>query len=578
MSPDAAAPAGGADVVLLWHMHQPDYRDPRDGSFRLPWVLLHATKDYADMAAHLEVQPGMRAVVSFVPVLLDQIDDYVDQFATGRFRDPLLVALARPDGAPLGPALRQRLLGQCFAGNPERLIAPFPAYARLHAIALAAGPDAPRWLDDAFVDDALVWHLLAWTGETVRRASGVVQRLIAQGSAFGAADRHALLAEIAAVVTGLVDRYRALADVGRIELATSPAHHPIGPLLLDFGAAREARPDLPLPARDGYPGGAQRLDLHLDAAFASHARRFGAQPAGVWPPEGAVSDAFVRSLGARGVRWFASGSQVLDNSLARAALDVPPAARLRGWRLPFAPALTGFFRDDRLSDLIGFEYRNWHGSDAVAHFVAQLEAAAADAPRDVRPTIAVIVDGENAWEYYPYNGFFFLSELYAALAAHPGLRPRTFRDLVNARDEALGRGADDPAAPLPALVAGSWVYGDLTTWIGHADKNRAWELLADAKRACDEAMARGGPDAAAQQEMSRLLAVCEASDWFWWFGDHQPADAVASFDALFRDALRRLYALAGLAAPAALDVPVSLGNATAAHEGAILRATAEKAP
>ena len=445
MSPDATRPAGGADVVVLWHMHQPDYRDPRDGSFRLPWVLLHATKDYADMAAHLEAHPGMRAVVNFVPVLLDQIDDYAGQFATLRFRDPLLVALARPDAAPLGPALRERLLAQCFAGNPERLIAPFPAYARLHAIALAAGADGARWLDDAFIDDALVWHLLAWTGETVRRSSEVVQRLLVQGSGFSAADRSALLREIAVVVTTLVDRYRALAAAGRIELATSPAHHPIGPLLLDFGVAREARPDLPLPARDRYPGGAQRLDVHLDRAFASHAVRFGDAPAGVWPPEGAVSDAFVQALAARGARWFASGSQVLGHSLAWGGLDVPRGARLRGWRLPSAPGITGFFRDDRLSDLIGFEYRGWHGSDAVAHFIAQLEAAAADTPGDVRPVIAVIVDGENAWEYYPYNGYWFLSELYAGLAAHPTLRPRTFRDLADERDEALHRGAGDPA-------------------------------------------------------------------------------------------------------------------------------------
>jgi alpha-amylase/alpha-mannosidase (GH57 family) len=560
--------ARGVDFVLLWHMHQPDYRDPASGRFRLPWVLLHALKDYADMAAHLEAQPGMRAVVNFVPVLLDQLDDYAAQFASGDFRDPLLDALARPAGRAFDAEERKFLLAQCFAANHERMIAPFPAYAQLREFARLAGEGDPGgYLADAFIDDLLVWYLLAWTGETLRRSSPLVQRLMAQGRAFTPRDRHALLGFVGEVVAALPARYLALEAAGTIELTTSPAHHPIGPLLIDFACAREALPDMPLPQRDAYPGGAQRLAVHLDAALTSHVRRFGRAPSGLWPAEGAVSDAFVRSLAASGIAWFASGSQVLDRSLARAGMRIADIARMRGWRLPYAPHLTAFFRDDRLSDLIGFEYRRWHGGDAVKHFVGHLEAIAAAAPANVRPLVSIIVDGENAWEYYPYNGYWFLSELYATLVAHPAIRPRTFRDVLADQHVAVGE--------LPSLVAGSWVYGDLATWIGHADKNRAWELLVDAKRAGDAALASGALDAATQAELSRRLAICEASDWFWWFGDVHPAPSVATFDRLFRAELARVYELAGLPAPAALEVPVSLGSARAAHEGAIMRATAK---
>ena len=563
----------GVDVVLLWHMHQPDYRDPATGQFRLPWVLLHAIKDYADMAAHLEARPGMRAVVNFVPVLLDQLDDYVGQFAAGTFRDPLLVALARPEGRALDQDERAFLLAQGFAANHERMIAPFPAYLRLKEIGrFARDADAARYFSDAYLDDLLVWYLLAWTGETVRRASPLVQALMAKASGYTAADRHALLGAIGGIVTGLTGRYRALEEAGTIELATSPAQHPIGPLLLDLACAREARPRLPLPRRDAYPGGAQRLAVQVDEARASHRRRFGRSPDGLWPPEGAVSDAFVQAIAGAGFAWCASGSQVLDHSLARAGLDVPAAARLRGWRTPLAPRLVAFFRDDRLSDLIGFEYRRWHGSDAVQHFVGELEALAApDAAR--RPLVTIIVDGENAWEYYPYNGYWFLSELYERLAAHPSIRPRTFRDVVAEYDAAARDEGTDRAGELPSLVAGSWVHGDLSTWIGHADKNRAWELLIDAKRACDEVLQAGAVDAAGRAELSRRLAMCESSDWFWWFGDIHPADSVASFDRLFRANLARVYALIGRPAPAGLAEPVSLGNAAAAHEGAIMKST-----
>jgi alpha-amylase/alpha-mannosidase (GH57 family) len=556
-----------AEVVFLWHMHQPEYRDPASGRFRLPWVLLHALKDYADMAAHLEAQPRMRAVVNFVPVLLDQIDDYAGQFGTGEFRDPLLAALARAEGRPLAEEERTFLLAQCFAANHERMIAPFPAYARLRDLGKLAGEGDPqRYLGEAFLDDLLVWYLLAWTGETVRRASPAIQALMAKGSGFTAADRHALLDVVGEVVTGLIPRYRALEAAGTVELSTSPAQHPIGPLLLDFACAREARPELPLPQRDAYPGGLQRLRVHVDAALGSHARRFGRAPTGLWPPEGAVSEAFLHAVDRDGLTWYASGSQVLDHSLAHAGLDVPAAARLHGWRLPSAPGLVGFFRDDRLSDLIGFEYRRWHASDAVRNFVEELTALAEAAPGQ-RALVPVIVDGENAWEYYPYNGYWFLTELYATLAAHPSIRPRTFREVLAQGDDAL-------VGELPALVAGSWVYGDLTTWVGHADKNRAWELLVDAKRAVDEAIAAGRVDARTQAQISRLLATCESSDWFWWFGDYHPAESVASFDRLFRASLAHLYALIAAPAPPALAQPVSLGNTTSAQQGAILRSNA----
>lgn len=77
-------------VVFLWHMHQPDYRDCVSGQYYFPWTYLHAIKDYTDMAAHLEQHPGCKAVFNFVPILLEQIDDYThqlrDYFASGKPR------------------------------------------------------------------------------------------------------------------------------------------------------------------------------------------------------------------------------------------------------------------------------------------------------------------------------------------------------------------------------------------------------------------------------------------------------------------------------------------------------------
>jgi len=572
------APAAGLDFVLVWHMHQPEYRDGASGEFREPWVYLHAIKDYADMAAHLERNAGMRAVVNFVPVLLDQLDDYADQFATGKLRDPLLRLLAKEDEEPFTSDERAYALEQCIDANGDQLIAPYPPYKRLQELALAGagkGPGARDYLSDRYFADLITWYHLAWIGETVRRSSQLPAELMAQGGGFTGRARRALFELIATVVTDVVPRYRRLEQAGTIEIATSPAWHPLAPLLIDFACARDARPDVPLPQAPRYPGGRERLDHHIITALESHARRFGRAPDGLWPPEGGVSDDFVRAVAAHPVRWIASGSQVLANSLRRAGVDASSAAGAthRPFRLPeIAPNVLCLFRDDHLSDLIGFEYRKWHSGQAAAHFVGELEAIAAAAPAGTRPLVTAIVDGENAWEYYPYNGFYFLCDLYTRLAQHAMIRPRTGRDVIASRDNALVSGATDSTGTLPGLVAGSWVYGDFMTWIGSPDKNRAWDLLADAKAACDEALASGRIEPERQAALSRQLAVCEGSDWFWWFGDYNPAAAVARFDALYRANLTRLYEMIGAPPPAALAQPVSAGNATAVSEGAIRRA------
>ena len=113
----------------------------------------------------------------------------------------------------------------------------------------------------------------------------------------------------------------------------------------------------------------------------------------------------------------------------------------------------------------------------------------------------------------------------------------------------------------------------MTTWIGSHDKNAAWDLLAAAKRAADEALGSGRLTLHERDAVSRRLAVCEASDWFWWFGDYNPANSVERFDRLYRANLAHLYRLLRLPVPVALEAPISRGAATAHSEGAIRRAS-----
>jgi len=269
-------------------------------------------------------------------------------------------------------------------------------------------------------------------------------------------------------------------------------------------------------------------------------------------------------LGAHGFKWTASGGKVLMNSL-RGPEEDPQRTIYRPYRhVASAPDLALFFRDDRLSDLIGFEYAKWNGHDAAVNFVSELETIASKASSGETPLVSVILDGENCWEYYAYNGYYFLDELYRLFESHPLICTTTYRAYLSQ--------ASSGAAALDRITAGSWVYGNFTTWIGSADKNRAWDLLCAAKRSFDLVIASGRLDQEQTRAAYRQLAACEASDWFWWFGDYNPSFAVTSFDQLYRADLSNLYRLLNLPVPADLAHPISHGSGHPEAGGVMRRA------
>ncbi len=550
-------------VVLCWHMHQPQYRDLLSGDYQLPWTYLHAVKDYVDMAAHLEAVPAARAVVNFAPILLEQIDDYARQvqgfLREGvAIRDPLLAALVQPT-LPATVEQRMTLVKTCLRANEERVIARFTPYRRLADLAayMLEHSDALGYLRDQFIVDLMVWYHLAWLGETVRRKEDRVRHLVDKAQGYTLHDRRLLLEVIADQLGGVIARYRALAKAGRVELSTTPYAHPILPLLLDFACARDAMADARLPADDRYPGGEARARVHIQRGIETFERHFGFKPTGCWPAEGGVSAATLHLLEEAGFRWAASGESVLRHSLEKGALTAP-VCRHRPWRLP-AGQIATFFRDDGLSDLIGFTYAGWHADDAVANLVHHLENIARNCAAEPNSVVSIILDGENAWEYYPENGYYFLSALYQRLSTHPRIELTTFADCLKAGLQ---------PADLPVLVAGSWVYGTFSTWIGDRDKNRGWNMLADAKHAYDAALAAGELDAPRRRALAEeQLAVCEASDWFWWFGDYNPASAVSDFERLYRRHLTNLYQLLGREPLDYLAVPLSYGKGAPAHGG-----------
>jgi alpha-amylase/alpha-mannosidase (GH57 family) len=513
-------------VAILWHMHQPDYRDAVSGRTLLPWTCLHAVKDYGEMLRTAAAVPGARMTFNLVPIMLEQMERYL----TGEAHDTWLEAAQR-DPAAMGEEERAFLLNQFFSVHADRHIHPYRRYrelARRRGSAVTANVGA---FSDQDLRDLQVWFLLAWSGYHLRLQEPVAQ-LIRKGENFNERDKETLLAVYRKEMAAVFILYREMEAAGSIEISVTPYAHPILPLLCDTDIASQSTPGVRLPATPFRHSPDARLQVRLGLDMV--AERLDRRPRGMWPAEGAVSEEAVRLLHEEGALWAASDEEILAKSLPGGLHD-----RRRLYRPYSFAGLPLFFRDRDLSDRIGFVYAHWDSEKAAADLVAQLRHLAFMAPGGVIP---LILDGENCWERYAENGHPFLIALYRGILAEPTLRMATF-------SEAL---AEMEPLPLPRLAPGSWINANYNIWIGHPEENTAWDWLERARRETvrdEEVIAATSGEV---PEKIRHLLRAEGSDWFWWFGDDHVTAQADIFDHLFRRHLEALYRESGLPTPAYL--------------------------
>jgi alpha-amylase/alpha-mannosidase (GH57 family) len=548
------------DVAVVWHMHQPDYRDLATGEARMPWTRLHGLKDYYDMAAVLERFPAVHQTFNLAPSLVAQLE----AAARGEFPDPELSLFERP-AAKLGPEDRVELLRRFFQVNSETMLAPFPRYRELlERRGRGQGPAdlaavAPTFGEQDLRDLQILFHL-AWVDPTIRDADETLATLAAKGRDFSEVDKQRLAERMRAVLGAIVPLHRRLVDRGQIEVSTSPFYHPILPLLCDTNVAREPLPDLRLPTRRfAHPEDAA---AHLERAQAFMRERIGRPILGLWPSEGAVSEAILPLVARAGFRWLASDEAILARSLGTHFAGAGEGARARlaalyqpyRLRRPGGVDLAIVFRDHLLSDLIGFVYSRWDPAQAADDLVARLVGLAGQLSGtngDGRHLVPIILDGENCWEHYAEDGRAFLDRLYGRLSETPALRCVAVAEHL---------AAHPPKAELPRLAAGSWINHNFRVWIGHDEDNAAWDAVSAARDALVAAAERtdGGarPPADRRAPARQALYAAEGSDWCWWYGDDHHSDHEMEFDALFRGHLLRLYDFIDRPTPSDLTYPI----------------------
>ncbi|HXS97000.1 MAG TPA: glycoside hydrolase family 57 protein [Candidatus Limnocylindrales bacterium] len=523
------------NLCFLWHMHQPFYKDLISGEYKLPWTRMHALKDYYGMARILEEFPAIRQTFNLVPSMMQQVAEY----ASGEAVDPFLQLALKP-AETLTEEDKASLLRHSFYSDPHRMIYRYPRYGELYDAwnaQKAAGGRSLFGIQE--FRDLQMWSQLAWFDEDIQSGDPEVRGWIQRGRNFTLADQRRMGEKQREIVSLVLPIYQKLAATGQIEISTTPYYHPILPLLCDSNIASVSHPGVPLPPRFRYPNDARR-QLELAREFCK--TQFGVAPVGLWPSEGSVSDEVFRHASELGFEWAATDSGVLNRTLSR-GVSVDGLYRPYRWSQD-GHALGVIFRDHFLSDLIGFVYSKMDAATAATDFLHRIRENCGGilaAGRDA--LVPIILDGENAWEYYDRNGRPFFRELYGRIAADPGMRAVTVAEAFRLL----------PPEPLDHIFPGSWINANFDVWIGADEDNQAWTQLLRARQAYDDATG-------ASEEQRRMafeeLLIAEGSDWCWWYGPEHESANREEFDQLYRSHLANVYRFLGLMPPEELSRPI----------------------
>jgi alpha-amylase/alpha-mannosidase (GH57 family) len=532
-------------VSFVWHMHQPYYRDPSTGIYRLPWVRLHGTKDYLDMIEILKDFPAIRQNFNLVPSLLEQLNDYTEHNA----QDACL-KVTQKKASELGEDEKIFILENFFLANWENMIRPFPRYYELldkrgtHLLQSELRRTINYFSEADFLDLQVLFNL-CWVDPFFRNQDPFLRMLSEKGRGYTEEEKILLIGKQMEILKRIIPAYRDASASGQAEISVSPFYHPITPLLCDTDVARVGMPGVTLPRqRFSHPEDARK---QVEMAISYFEEVFHHKPAGMWPSEGSVSEEVIRIISSCGIKWAATDEGVLAHSIKKALRDssgnmTDPSALYRPYRFEDVSIV---FRDHTISDLIGFVYSGWDSRKAAGDLISRLLQIRASMPMDKPRLVSIILDGENAWEHYKNDGRDFFLYLYEGLSREERLRTVTVSEFITTFDR---------GEKLEYLHPGSWINANFGVWLGHEEDNLAWDYLSETRKRLDSFQKENpGRD---MEKAWKSLYIAEGSDWNWWYGDEHTTETQEEFDELFRLNLIQVYREMGREIPAELFVPV----------------------
>ena len=510
-------------LSFLWHMHQPDYGDI-EGVMRMPWVFLHAIKDYYDMPWILSKFSKLKATFNLSPSLIQQL-----HLCSQPLKNDYFFKLWNKYPSKLSAPQREWLIKICKSPNYDTVIKPMSRFNELYNL---------KSFSDAELIDFEMQFLLSWCGNYLRMNNETVQALLKKERGYSSEDKSILLHTLSVFTGEIIPFYKSLLEKGIISISTTPYFHPILPLLIDMHNVKKSNTHTKTPQNP--------ISFKEDAikqvrdAIALYKETFGTDPVGFWPAEGAVDMQSAAIYKNEGIQWIATDEAILFKSLGSSLReDLYKTYEYNGLFIAF--------REQKFSNLFGFDYRFKPADKAVENFIELIEPVASASKEN---TLFIILDGENAWEYYEQNAYPFFMKLYENLSNLSWCKTVRMDEMLNNETEKL-----------TTLASGSWIGGDFSTWSGNVEKNHAWELLFQTRRDFDNCAHKITQEDSKKIEKHFLAA--QSSDWFWWYGDEHFTEFALEFDSLFRQHLRAIYQIMDIQPPAAIFEPIAKHKNTA---------------
>ena len=530
-------------LAIYWHMHQPVYE--LEGTYLMPWVRLHAVKDYLDMLLILEKFPKLKLNFNIVPALLDSIIDYSEN----GYRD-IHSELSASDTESLNSEEKAFILNNFFSSKYETMIFKSENYKNLYQKRFSKDVANLDDYTEQEISDLMALFNLVWIDPIHYDRYPRLKELWEKQYGYTKEDRIEILSIQKQIIQEIIPTFRKYIHTGRIELTTSPYYHAILPILIDIKASVKS-----VITTEGLPQSLGMLEdakLQIRSALDRIEEVFGVRPKGLWPPELCLGPKTLNLLAKEGIKWTISDEGVLSNSINfdfirdfKGNLN-DPYHLLKVYTYQTKDSeIDVIFRDRSIPNLINFEYAGLNPEMAAGDLYDKIKTIQNKllVSPDTTHLLTIASDCENCWENYQNDGIDFLEKIYALIENDESLETVLISDYIE---------GDKHKKSLKKIYSGSWIDQTFQFWIGEPEKNKAWALLKQTRDDLEEFIKnnKNNPNI---KYAKREILIAEGSDWFWWYGEPNNSGQDFVFDYMFRERLKNVYLILGLNYPDYLD-------------------------
>ena len=530
-------------LAIYWHMHQPVYE--LEGTYLMPWVRLHAVKDYLDMVLYLEKYPKLKLNLDIVPALLDAIIDYSEN-GSHDIHSELSVA----DESRLTDEERAFIINNFFCAKFETMVFKNERYRELFQKRFSSENFSTNDFSMEEYSDLMAVFNLVWIDPVHYERYPRLKELWDKKRGYSKEDRIEIINIQKQIINEIIPTYKKYIKEGRIELTASPYYHPILPILIDMKATAKRTSN-----QEGLPSSLRTLDdakTQINAAMKRMEDIFGIRPKGMWSPELCIGPKTVSLLAREGIKWTISDEGILSSSINvdfvrdfKGNLNDPyHLLKVYNYKAKGSD-INIIFRDRSIPNLINFEYAGVNPDMAAGDLyekIKNIQNKLLVSPDD-NHLLTIASDCENCWENYQNDGKEFLENIYSLLENDETLETVLISDYIE---------NDKHKKSLKKILMGSWIDKTFQYWIGDKEKNKAWAYLKQTKDAYDN-FAKHNKNNPNLSYAKREILIAEGSDWFWWYGEPNNSGQDFLFDYMFRERLKNVYLILGLEFPEYLD-------------------------